>query len=128
MAIGRGYVNAASIKLNDLLRVYSQEEKKMTEFKVIKIEFDVKTGFVAPLTQEGTILVNNIDSSCYAEVKDHYMADLAMTPIKLWFRLKKFLSQHFENNISTTNTNIDVSAYSSVLYKVASLFFASYLA
>lgn len=132
MVLGRGYVNAASVKLDDRLRVYSREEEKFVEFKVGKIEFEMKTGFVAPLTHEGTILVNDIDSSCYAEVNDHYMADLAMTPVKMWFRLKKTWRNYFkeeeEENMEVRSMNVDVSAYSSVLHKVASLFFASYLA
>lgn len=129
MSLDRGYVNAGSIKLNERLRVYSRDSE-LIEMRVDKIEWDVRTGFVAPLTSSGTLLVNDVDASCYAEVNDHYLADMAMTPVKWWFRLKKSFSS-FPSSSSSLQTSIpndvDVNTYSNVLYKVASLFFASYL-
>lgn len=131
MSLDRGYVNAGSIKLNDRLRVYSRDGE-LIEMRVDKIEWDVRTGFVAPLTSSGTLLVNDVDASCYAEVNDHYLADLAMTPVKIWFRIKNSLSSLWSFSSSSSfqtsiPNDVDINTYSNVLYKVASLFFASYL-
>lgn len=85
----RGYINAAKVQIGDNLRIYSTELKKFNDFKVDKISFDFTTGFIAPLTNEGTLLVNNIHTSCYAEINSHLVADLAVTPMKLWYKISK---------------------------------------
>lgn len=123
-----GYVSAGSIKLGDMLRIYSKKEATFVNFEVKRIEFEMKMGFTAPLTQEGTILVNGVDASCYAQVNSHYLADLAMTPVKLWFKAKQFLfSRIIMTNENNENNVVDIDSYSIVLYKVASIFFNSYL-
>lgn len=120
----RGYVSAGSIHVGERLRVYSAERHAFDELKVERIEFDMKTGFSAPLTQAGTILVNGVDSSCYAQVNSHFLADLSMAPLKIWSRLRKLLSINNNNN---NRHHVEVGAYSSALYRLASLFFSSYL-
>ena len=64
---------------------------KFIDFKVEKIRFDFKTGYIAPLTNHGTLLVNNIHASCYAEINSHLVADWAVTPIKYWYKLRKYI-------------------------------------
>jgi hypothetical protein len=64
---------------------------KFIDFTVEKIRFDFKTGLIAPLTSHGTLLVNNIHASCYAEINSHLVADWAVTPIKYWYKLRKYL-------------------------------------
>lgn len=131
--VGKGYVKAASISIGDRLRIYSDQDREFKEFKVAKIDFDFKSGFTAPLTQSGTILVNNIDSSCYAEVSSHFLADLSMTPVKIWYRLSKLWTTYFQENnyhrysAHNIDSDVEVSSYSTALYKLASLFFSSYL-
>jgi hypothetical protein len=84
---------------------------------VKKINFDVKIGFIAPLTNHGTLMVNNFDTSCYAETNSHYLADLAMTPAKLWYNINKAIGK---NTKQQQQQNVDIDMYSNFLLKIAS--------
>ena len=116
---GRGYIKAKNIKIGDKLRVYAEEDKNFYDFEVKKILHEMKLGFVAPLTYKGTILVNQIDTSCYAQINDHDLADLAMTPVKLWYKIRKFFGLNKARSIQN-NENVEISFYSSLLYKITS--------
>ncbi len=121
----QGYINAGKIKIGDTLRIYSNKNLKFKDFQVKRISFDIKKGFIAPLTNQGTLLVNQIDTSCYAEVNNHNLADIAMTPVKVWYKLSKLLGSSSSNK---ENEEVKVDLYSSYLYKIASKFFPNYIA
>ena len=46
-----------------------------------------KQGLMAPLTEQGTILVNNVHTSCYALVKYHDLGHIALAPIRWYHRV-----------------------------------------
>ena len=54
-----GYINARQLKVGDTLRAFSAKLNEFNDFKVASIQFVIKKGLMAPLTNEGTILVNN---------------------------------------------------------------------
>lgn len=41
---------------------------------------------------KGTLLVNDVLSSCYASVKDHNLAQIFMAPFRWYYKLSRFLS------------------------------------
>ncbi|CAF4946530.1 unnamed protein product, partial [Rotaria socialis] len=47
----------------------------------------VKQGYVAPLTVEGTLIVNNVAASCYATIDSHYIAHTVLAPMRWWYSL-----------------------------------------
>lgn len=116
---GIGYINARSLKVGDTLRFFSTQ---FNDFKVASIRFELKKGLIAPLTNEGTILVNKIDSSCYAVVNSHKMADIGMAPVKFWYMITKYLGQQ-----SLASEVIDVDSYSNFLFRFANSFMPSTL-
>lgn len=97
----KGYVKANHVRIGDKLRIYSEKENIFKEFKVKRIDYQIKEGFIAPLTNHGTILVNGIDSSCYADINSHHLADFAMLPFRLWYKISKML------NLKNKNENIE---------------------
>lgn len=107
----KGYIKASTAKIGDVMSVYSNEELIDTE--IIEIEIETKQGYTAPLTESGTILVNDVHSSCYAEINSHWIADLAMKPIKVWYKLSKY----FGMTESETNSDNGLSFYSTVLQR-----------
>ncbi len=99
------------MKIGDVMSVYSNEE--LIDSEIIEIEIETKQGYTAPLTESGTILVNDVHSSCYAEINSHSIADLAMKPIKVWYKLSKY----FGMTESKTNSDNGLSFYSTVLQR-----------
>ena len=47
----------------------------------------IKQGYMAPLTEEGTLIVNNIAASCYATINSHHIAHAVLAPMRWWYRL-----------------------------------------
>ena len=46
----------------------------------------VQQGYLAPLTSEGTLLVNQIAASCYATISNHHAAHWALAPMRWWYQ------------------------------------------
>lgn len=51
--------------------------------KVIKISNELNKGVYAPLTYEGTIIVNSVTASCYALVEKHNLAHMSFMPMRV---------------------------------------------
>ena len=58
----------------------------MTEEAVVAVEPAVEKGTWAPLTREGTLLVDGLLASCYASFP-HDLVDLALAPVKMFPRM-----------------------------------------
>jgi hypothetical protein len=122
----KGYIKAANVQIGDKLRVFlNGKRREFVDFEVKRIDFQLKDGYVAPLTRDGTLLVNQVDTSCYAEVNDHYAADWAMTPLKVWYSLSKYFKPPQTDHARIQNKAI--SPYSMFLHKIATNLFPSYL-
>jgi len=52
--------------------------------RVVSIDFETRKGIYAPLTTAGTILVDNVLASCYADFNIQFVADIAFLPVKLF--------------------------------------------
>ena len=69
-------------------RVMTDEVNKITKAdKVIGIEKEISMGSLAPLTREGTIVVNAVSASCYADIESSQMAHAAFAPLRWWTSL-----------------------------------------
>ncbi|CAF1255464.1 unnamed protein product [Adineta steineri] len=62
----------------------------------------MKKGYYAPLTMKGTLLINNILASCYANINDHYLAQYSMAPFRYYYKFTRFISLHDPFNINKT--------------------------
>ena len=97
------YLFAEDISVGDF--VFSSDLRLL---KIINIQEALvynDSGY-APLTFEGTIVVNDIVASCYA-THDHSMMHIITTPIRWWFfmlfELRQFLQVDYMQKL-TTNT------------------------
>lgn len=59
--------------------------------RVTKVTVGQSTGLFAPLTESGTIVVDDTLTSCYALVDSHVIAHLSMTPLRVKHRAMELL-------------------------------------
>ena len=83
-----GFIWAEKLKVGDEILVISSDQNNQTEWEeIIDITEVEKQGLMAPLTEQGTIIVNNVHASCYALVNSHQVAHWALTPYRVYHRL-----------------------------------------
>ncbi|KAI3388705.1 hypothetical protein SNEBB_011047 [Seison nebaliae] len=120
-----GYVYAHRLKVDDEILVKNKNELNWEKVKNVSVALDILigikptiSGWIAPLTKSGTLIVDNVIVSCYAHLNSHSFAHWAMSPMrqygiisKLFDKWTKPLSnftgifrqipqQSFENSIS----------------------------
>lgn len=67
--------------------IITQQGKVATLSVVTFVKEQTSVGLYAPLTQHGSIVVNNVLASCYAAVNSHYLAHWALAPLRLFYSL-----------------------------------------
>ena len=67
-------------------KLMSWKGSKMTEETVVAVEPTTEKGFWSPFTMEGTLLVDGLLASCYANYP-HALSDLALAPVKMFPRM-----------------------------------------
>lgn len=76
------FIFAKDLKTNDIL--ISLNENKREFERIIEIETVYEQGAFAPLTEEGTLMVNSLYVSCYANTIVHDLAHFLFQPIIKW--------------------------------------------
>ena len=71
------YVLAKELKQNDVLVSSEENENEI----IIDLSKVMEKGAYAPLLETGTISVNNLLASCYANTKWHNLAHFAFKPV-----------------------------------------------
>ena len=88
-----GYIKAEYVKLNDELQVIVSNNGSFLFSKVISINEKIENGFIAPLTENGNLIVNGVHASCYT-LNSHSFAHFMLKPLVYWYKLRKFF--HYE--------------------------------
>lgn len=88
---------AELIEINDF--VLANVNGTLEPRRVKKITQQTHKGVYAPLTYDGTIVVNSIAASCYALVQKHSFAHIGFMPIRAWHTMEEMLG--FTNDINT---------------------------
>ncbi|CAF1121737.1 unnamed protein product [Didymodactylos carnosus] len=76
---------AGKVRVGDDLQIVVNE--KLSYGKVVDVKLRKSEGFYAPLTSTGKIVIDNVLASNYADVKNHYLAHIAMKPYKWWLQM-----------------------------------------
>ncbi|CAD5125015.1 unnamed protein product [Dimorphilus gyrociliatus] len=84
------YVFAQNVLLGS--KVYSVVDGKEIEDEVIEISSKTYQGYYSPLTFHGTIVINGIQASCYAEVESQSISHWSMFPLRSLSYIKNMLS------------------------------------
>ena len=105
---------AEKVKPGDYVKVLSANGTVMVATKVKKVSLQRNYGAFAPLTAEGTILVNGIMASCYALTEDQNIAHLSFLPWRVVYGLA--------NQYSHNDIQIGEHWYVSILRTINRLF------
>lgn len=131
-------VFAGNIQIGDVLLV-SDSNNSIQEDSVIKISGVVRTGVYAPLTEAGTIVVNEVVVSCYATIDSQVIADWVFLPVRfiwnveqglvrLWTVLSKPLDVWSSRSVTTTKTiSVGVHWYAKLLHTLGYYVIPSHL-
>lgn len=79
-------VFASKLKLNDYIFTKSIQGNKVVPSKVVKIMNTKWTGAYAPLTLEGTIVVDSTLASCCALIDEHRLAHTTLASLRFLYR------------------------------------------
>lgn len=112
------YVMAKDIHVG--MNIYVMNHRGELIVETITDIIDIlKQGYIAPLTQQGTLIVNNIAASCYATINDHHLAHTVLAPMRWWYTL-------FETS-EQSNEMIGIHWFPNVLYQMTNFFIPSIL-
>ncbi|CAD5114422.1 DgyrCDS3554 [Dimorphilus gyrociliatus] len=75
--VEKGAIFARDVTIGDKLFTFNGTRR------VVSITFRLINGYSAPLTGDGSLIVDGFWSSCYAEISSHSLAHAAMTPVRL---------------------------------------------
>ena len=81
------YIMAKNIQSGMNIFVMNEEGKQLISEQVANMSDVMKQGYMAPLTNEGTLIVNNIAASCYATINSHDVAHAVLSPMRWWYNL-----------------------------------------
>ena len=89
---------AENVKAGDIIKALSSDGSSIVTTSVSKIKLKLNYGAFAPLTEEGTVLVNGIMASCYALTENHSMAHLSFLP---WRAVNGVFNQFGNSSVQT---------------------------
>ncbi|EEB10091.1 hypothetical protein, conserved [Pediculus humanus corporis] len=110
---------ASEIEIGDaLLTVGRDGDEKLTD-EVVNVTNVRHEGVYAPLTVEGTIVVNDVVTSCYAVIKSHNLAHLVYGPLRLYHNFQLSFKRLWENTLKPKTIKGGIHWYANVLFTVA---------
>lgn len=111
------YLFADEVEENDFLLVNvnnNLEPQRVTEVRAV-----LSKGFIAPLTRDGTVVVNSIAASCYALVNSQSLAHISFMPYRTMKTIKNWFSNDVNKNvISKSKTENGIHWYAKALYDI----------
>jgi len=85
---------AYKLTANDSILIYDSKTKKSKIETITSIRIGLVYGYSAPVTQLGTILVNDILISCYALIESHSLAHFVMSPVRLIYSFNELINEY----------------------------------
>jgi len=103
---------AKDVQTGDYILAFNEDKSAFTVEKIVAMDAYMSEGVYAPLTEMGTIVVDNMLASSYAVIENQELAHIAFGPVRfahnlrsgvshLWTRLSRFVNMDF--NGTTTN-------------------------
>lgn len=113
------YKFAANVEIDDFVLV--NVNGTLEPRKVLRIGNEIHRGVYAPLTYDGTVIVNSISASCYALVDTHSLAHMSLMPMRVYYSIKKI----FNGSVIDNTLPRGIHWYANTLNKFRNLFLPS---
>lgn len=130
------HITSSSLELesndNDILE---NNVESLSYDEVLEVKLVLEEGVYAPLTAQGTLLVNDVVASCYALVDSQWIAHMSFLPYRLFRSIESSLGRFAEtlrslgssSSRTTTTTTTSISSetsegvmmYASFLYSLS---------
>ena len=104
---------AGDLKVGDVLFTTSNST---TASRISEITELTQNGFIAPLTENGMIVVDGVVSSCYANYNSHFWSHVSMLPLRIYHSFARLFS------VSRCPDIFGIHPYAQVLFDAASSF------
>lgn len=114
------YLFADQVEENDFLLV--NINNNLEPQRVTEVRATLSKGFIAPLTREGTIIVDSVAASCYALINSQFLAHISFMPYRTIKTISNFLkpSSLSSNELDSRNSNkqVGINWYAKTLYNI----------
>jgi len=100
-----GYIFSKDVTINQSLYNYNSKSNSFNISRVIAIDFVTKKGAYAPLSMDGTIVVNDVYTSCYALFPSHVISHHV-------FSIWRFVYKYF--NVTKVTATTDYHWYPNI--------------
>lgn len=130
---GRSSIFAGRVQPGDKILVRDPADENEVEHRlrwdtVVDNRLVLEDGIYAPLTTEGTLLVDDVVASCYAFVDSQEVAHFAFLPYRVWSSVKSFFARrltiedtrHLDVRQDGRTIQEGIHWYASFLYWVSS--------
>ncbi|KAG8452376.1 hypothetical protein GDO86_004252 [Hymenochirus boettgeri] len=74
---------AFRVQIGDQIQIYVNGTRLQSS-KVVKVSIQEQTGVYAPLTEHGTLLVDGVLTSCYANIESQLLAHISLAPLRMF--------------------------------------------
>ncbi|CAF3868813.1 unnamed protein product [Rotaria sp. Silwood2] len=96
------YIQARHIDSKEHKLFIAGKNGQLESSRIRSIDLQIKHGYATPITQHGTLLVNNVSSSCYASIYHHSIGHMAMAPLR-WIHQAKQIFGLINKNETNEN-------------------------
>ncbi|XP_022622906.1 sonic hedgehog protein [Seriola lalandi dorsalis] len=106
---------ASQVQPGQKVFVFDPERSRLQPVTVKRIYTQEHDGSFAPVTVQGTVVVDQVLASCYAAIEDHDLAHWALAPVRLAHWVSSLL---FSSQPQASAQNDGVHWYSKILYQL----------
>lgn len=108
-------VFASEVQRGQKVFVFDAERSRLEPVTVKRIYTQEHEGSYAPVTVQGTVVVDQVLASCYAVIEDHDLAHWALAPVRLAHWVSSLL---FSSQPQVSGQKDGVHWYSKILYQL----------
>lgn len=107
----RKFIFTKDLKLNETVQIFNGRNKTFDIARVANIDYVSSVGAYAPLLMKGTIVVNDVYTSCYAMFPSHQISHYV-------FSIWRFMYRYFPKTVISLDNNSEYHWYPDIFRNV----------